>query len=110
MRNPERARGTGKNGSDVDFGRWPGNSGPLGIGTISPATASASGGTTLTIRGSSFQSATTVFINGKAATVSFKAMNTLTVVTPSIAAGSQQLTITNPDGETVSLDAAITVN
>ncbi len=42
--------------------------------------------------------------------VSFKDMNTLTVVTPSLAAGSQHLTITNPDGETVSLDAAITVN
>jgi len=37
-------------------------------------------------------------------------MNTLTVVTPSLAAGSQQLTITNPDGESVSLDVAITVN
>src|SRR6266403_4400746 len=83
---------------------------PLGIGTISPATASASGGTTLTIRGSGFQSATTVSINGKAATISFKDMNTLTVVTPSLAAGSLQLTITNPDGESVSLDAAITVN
>ncbi|MGB2901238.1 MAG: IPT/TIG domain-containing protein [Candidatus Acidiferrum sp.] len=83
---------------------------PLGIGTISSATASASGGTTLTIRGSGFQSATTVSINGKAATVSFKDMNTLTVVTPSLAAGSQQLIITNPDGESVSLDAAITVN
>jgi len=40
---------------------------PLGIGTISPAIASASGGTTLTIRGSGFRSATTVSINGKAA-------------------------------------------
>ena len=65
---------------------------PLGIGTISPTTAAASGGTTLTIRGSGFQSATTVSINGKIATVSFKDMNTLTVVTPSLAAGSQQIT------------------
>ena len=83
---------------------------PLGIGTISPATASTSGGTKLTIRGSGFQSATSVSINGKAAAVTFKDMNTLTVVTPSLAAGSHQITITNPDGETVSLDAAITAN
>jgi len=28
-------------------------------------------------------------------------MNALTVVTPSLAAGSQQITVTNPDGEAV---------
>lgn len=83
---------------------------PLGIGTISPAIASAGGGTSLTIRGSGFQNATTVSLNGKAATVSFADINTLTVVTPSLATGPQRITITNPDGETVSLDAAITVN
>ena len=83
---------------------------PLGIGTISPAIASAAGGTNLTIRGSGFQNATTVSLNGKAATVSYKDINTLTVVTPSLATGPQRITITNPDGEIVSLDAAITVN
>jgi hypothetical protein len=38
---------------------------PLGIGTISPSGASVSGGTTLSIRGSGFQSAITVSFNGK---------------------------------------------
>src|SRR5258708_3095085 len=38
---------------------------PLAIGTISPASTSASGGATLTIRGSGFQSGPTVAINGK---------------------------------------------
>jgi len=71
------------------------------ICTISPATAGASGGATLTIRGSGFQSATAVSISGKAATVPFKDMNTLTVVIPSLAAGSRQITVTNPDGEAV---------
>ena len=56
------------------------------------------------------QNATTVSLNGKAATVSYKDINTLTVVTPSLATGPQRITITNPDGEIVSLDAAITVN
>jgi hypothetical protein len=81
---------------------------PLGIGTISPSTASASGGTTLTIRGSGFQSGTTVSFNGKSATVSFKDVNTLSVVTPALTVGPQQIVITNPDGQTISLDAAIT--
>ena len=83
---------------------------PLGIGTISPATVAASGGATLTIRGSGFQKATTLTINGKAASVTFKDADTLLVTTPSLSPGPQQIIITNPDGESVSLDAAITAN
>jgi len=79
---------------------------PLGIGTIAPATVAASGGATLTIRGSGFQSGSTVTINRKSTSVTFKDANTLSVATPSLTPGSQQITITNPDGETVSLDAA----
>ncbi len=83
---------------------------PLGIGTISPPAAPASGGTTLTIRGSGFHSGTTVSIGGKAASVTFKDANTLSVVTPSLTSGPQRISVTNPDGETVSLDAAFTAN
>jgi hypothetical protein len=83
---------------------------PLGIGTVLPLTGAASGGTILTIRGSGFQTGATAMIGGKAATVSFKDMNTLTVTTPPVSAGPQQMVITNPDGETVSLDAAFTAN
>ena len=83
---------------------------PLGIGTLSPSTGSAAGGATLTIRGSGFVSGVTVAIGGKSASVTFKDMNTLAVVTPTVTAGSQRVTITNPDGETVSLDAAYTAN
>jgi IPT/TIG domain len=83
---------------------------PLGIGTLAPANGPSSGGATLTVRGSGFQTGTTVAIGGKTATVTFKDMNTLTVVTPALSTGSQRVTITNPDGETVSLDAAFTVN
>ena len=83
---------------------------PLGIGTIAPATVSAAAGATLTIRGSGFQSGATVTINGKAATVTFKDANTLVVVTPSLTPGSQQIIITNPDGESVLLDAAFFTN
>jgi len=37
-------------------------------------------------------------------------MNTLTFTTPAVVAGAQQLLLTNPDGESVSLDAAFTAN
>jgi hypothetical protein len=37
-------------------------------------------------------------------------MNTLTVVSPAVPVGPQQLTLTNSTGETVSLDAAVIAN
>ena len=83
---------------------------PLGIGTIQPATISAAGGTTLTICGSGFVNATLVTLNGKSAAVTFKDANTLSVTTPALTLGAQRLILTNPDGETVSLDAAIVAN
>ncbi|HEY2544578.1 MAG TPA: IPT/TIG domain-containing protein, partial [Candidatus Acidoferrum sp.] len=83
---------------------------PLGIGTLTPSSGAAAGGATVTIRGSGFQTGTTVFIGGKSATVTFKDMNTLTVVTPALTAGPQRVAIANPDGETTSLDAAYTAN
>jgi|HubBroStandDraft_6_1064221.scaffolds.fasta_scaffold05858_9 hypothetical protein len=58
------------------------------------------------LRGSGFQSATTATLGGTSATVTFKDMNTLSLTTPTMAAGSQQLVLTNPGGECVSLDAA----
>ncbi|MGB2590752.1 MAG: IPT/TIG domain-containing protein [Candidatus Acidiferrum sp.] len=83
---------------------------PLGIGTLSPANGSAAGGTQIIITGSGFQSGTSVTIGGKTATATYKDMNTLTVVTPVLAVGTQRVTITNPDGEAVSLDAAFMTN
>lgn len=83
---------------------------PLGIGTLTPSNGPSAGGTQITIRGSGFQSGATVIIGGKAATVTFVDVNTLTVVTPALSAGAQRVSITNPDGETVSLDAAFTAN
>src|SRR6202795_1902335 len=79
---------------------------PLGIGTVTPASGPSAGGTSLTIRGSGFQSGTKATLGGKALTVVFKDKNTLTVTTPALSSGGQQLVLTNPDGESVSLDAA----
>ncbi len=79
---------------------------PLGIGTLTPATGAAVGGTTVTIRGSGFQSGTKVSFGGKAGAVTYKDRNTLTVTTPAVTTGPQQLILSNPDGESVALDAA----
>jgi len=83
---------------------------PLSIGTVSPTSAPASGGTTLTLRGSGFQSGAAVTIGGKSAAATFVDMNTLTVTTPPLTVGPQQILITNPNGDSYSLDAAFTAN
>ena len=83
---------------------------PLSMGTVSPASAPAAGGTTLTLRGSGFQSGATVTISGKSATANFVDMNTLTVTTPLLTAGPQQILITNPNGDSYTLDAAFIAN
>jgi DNA-binding beta-propeller fold protein YncE len=83
---------------------------PLSIGTISPVSVPAAGGATLTIRGSGMQSGATVTISRKSAIVKFVDINTLTVTVPSLAPGPQQVIITNPSGDTYTLDAAFTVN
>jgi hypothetical protein len=79
---------------------------PLGIGTVAPATGPFAGGTSVTIRGSGFQSGTKASLGGTASTVTFKDKNTLTFTTPALSSGAQRLVLTNPDGESVSLDAA----
>ena len=83
---------------------------PLGIGTVSPARGSATGGAALTIRGSGFQNGVSVSIGGKAATVTVKDSSTLSILTPALSPGPQRIVITNPDGESASLDAAFTAN
>ncbi len=83
---------------------------PLGIGTLNPSFGPAAGGATITIRGSGFVTGATVTIGGKAAAATFKDVNTLTVVTPGLSSGAQQLQIKNPNGEVIILDAAFTAN
>jgi hypothetical protein len=79
---------------------------PLGIGSLSPSSGAAAGGTSITIRGSGFQSSTKAILGGKSANVTFKDMNTLLITAPALSAGPQQLILTNPGGESVSLDAS----
>jgi IPT/TIG domain len=57
-------------------------------------------------RGSGFVNGIKATLGGKSAAITQKDMNTLVLTTPALPAGWQQLVLTNPDGETVSLDAA----
>lgn len=79
---------------------------PLGIGSLSPTSGTASGGTSITIRGSGFQSSTKATLGGKSANVTLKDANTLLLTTPALSVGPQQLILCNADGESVFLDAA----
>jgi len=82
-------------------------SAPLAIGSVTPASGST--GTQVTIYGSGFQQTTAVTTNGLSATTTFVNANTLLAVMPSLAAGSTQITVTNPSGELYSLDNAFNV-
>jgi len=79
---------------------------PLGIGSLSPTAASAAGGVVVTLHGSGFVNGIKVSVGGKSATVTWKDVNTLTFATPATSSGLQQVLLTNPDGESVALDAA----
>jgi len=83
---------------------------PLALGSVSSPTISAAGGTTLTIRGSGFQAGIKVAIGGKPTMTTLLDMNTLIVVSPVVPAGTQQLTLTNLNGETVTVDAVVIAN
>lgn len=83
---------------------------PLAIGSLSASTVPVAGGASITIRGSGFQSGIKVTIDGKSAAATFVDMNTITVASPALPAGPQQIVLTNTSGETISLDAALTAN
>ena len=84
---------------------------PVGIGTVSPASGPAAGGTLVRIRGSGLQSGAQVTVGGAAATnVIFLDADTLEFTTPGMSAGPQRIVVTNSDGESDALDAAFTAN
>jgi hypothetical protein len=77
----------------------------VGIGSLAPASTAAPGGASVTIRGSGFQSTTRATLGGKQAFVTLKDMNTLSIVTPTLSPGPQQLIQINPDGESLAFHA-----
>lgn len=81
---------------------------PLSVGYLSPAAGPASGGTTVLIRGSGFQSGAVASFAGVTAATAFIDSSTLQVATPAGTAGGVRVTIQNPDGNSYSLDAGFT--
>jgi hypothetical protein len=86
----------------VDLG-----SSPLSIGHLSPSTAS--GGTSVQVRGSGFAIGIAAQVGGQNANVTFTDENTLTLTMPSLSSGIYNLTLTNVDGSTYALQSAIKV-
>lgn len=83
---------------------------PISIGSVQPRSVAVAGGAALTIRGSGFQSGTKVSINGNQIASTFVDANTLRVTTPLLTAGPKRITVTNPDGDNATFDAAFTAN
>ena len=80
---------------------------PLAVGTVTPAAATP--GTALTIRGNGFVAATTATIADKSASCTFVDGQTLQCAVPSASAGLAPMTLSNPDGQTYSIEGAVTI-
>lgn len=80
---------------------------PPSLSGITPTSGSTSGGTAVTISGKNLQSGATVTFGGVAGTsVDVASSSQMTAVTPAHAAGSVDVTVTNPSGESATLAAA----
>lgn len=81
----------------------------LTLGSVTPSSGSADGGTLVTLNGNGFESGATVTFGGVAATnVSVVNTTTITATTPAHAAGTVPVTVTNPDSETTTLTNGFT--
>lgn len=80
---------------------------PLAVATVSPANAAP--GATLTVRGNGFVAGTTVTIGGQSASCTMVDQQTLQCGLPNVNAGLEPMKLSNPDGQTYSLEAAVNV-
>jgi WD40 repeat protein len=80
---------------------------PMSVGTISPTVATP--GTSLTIRGNGFVSGTKATIGGANASCTSVDAESLQCVLPNVSSGLVPLTLSNPDGQTYSLEGAVNV-
>lgn len=79
---------------------------PLSVGSITPAAATP--GMEVVVRGSGFVTGTQASFNSLAAATTFVDPSTLRVTLPLLPMGAARLTLTNPNGESYSLDNALT--
>jgi len=80
---------------------------PLSIGHFSQTSASA--GTQIEIRGSGFESGILATVGGVSASLLYVDSETINLTLPVASAGPEDLTLTNPDGTSYTLQNAITI-
>jgi len=79
------------------------------ISSVSPSSGPSTGGTSVTISGTGFQSGATVTFGGANATgVTVRSSTQIQAVTPSHAAGTADVQVRNPDGQTATLLSGFT--
>ncbi len=77
---------------------------PPTVTSVSPASGTTNGGTSITIVGTAFQTGASVSLGGVLATnVSVQSSTTITTSTPSHAAGAVSVVVTNPDSQSGTL-------
>jgi DNA-binding beta-propeller fold protein YncE len=81
---------------------------PLSLAYLTPA--SGTSGAKVTLRGSGFQSGSSVQFGTMTAGVTFVDAQTLQITVPNLSPGAVQVTVTNPDGTAYAFDNAFTVN
>jgi hypothetical protein len=82
-----------------------------GVSTVSPTSGPTTGGTQITITGTGFVAGASVTLGGTAASgVVVSNSTTITATTPAHTAGTVDVAVTNPDGQSVSKAGAFTYN
>lgn len=69
------------------------------ISNVVPSSGTVSGGTTVTITGTNFQTGAQVLVGGQAAVVQTATTTQITAVTPANSAGTSPVVVVNPDGQ-----------
>lgn len=81
------------------------------VNTITPNSGTTAGGTAVTISGTNFLSGASVRFGGVVATnVTVTNTTSITATTPAHAAGTVNVTVTNPDNQSVTLTSGFTYN
>ena len=78
------------------------------LSSVSPNTGFATGGTGVTVSGTNFAPGATVVFGGFPGLVTFVSSTQLSVLTPAEPAGTVNVQVTNPDGQTSTLAGAFT--
>ena len=83
--------------------------GPPSVGSVTPASGSSNGGTTITVAGSGFTYGAVVTVGGtRALSIAVLNGNAITATTPSNAMGAADVVVTNMDGQGSTLTGGFT--